>query len=296
MQLLDGTKAAKHYNQSYAEQVSRYTSQGHRPPHLVAILVGDDVASQTYVRNKIKTCKSIGYKSSLLHMDTSVTESALLSEIKRLNEDNEVDGILVQLPLPQHIAESEVINTISPTKDVDGFHPQNLGRMVLSEDTFISATPLGILQLLQYYQIDTTGMHCVVIGRSNIVGTPISILLSRNALPGNASVTLCHSRTRELKHITKEADLIVAAIGKPEFVTHDMVKEGAVIIDVGINKKEAPEKKRGYRLVGDVDFAEVAPHTSYISPVPRGVGPMTISALMSNTLKAYKKNHLKEIP
>ncbi len=293
MKILNGKEAAQHYNESYKNEVAEYMSQGHRPPHLVAILVGNDVASQTYVRNKIKTCQEIGYKSTLLHYEENLSQDELLTKLHQLNTDTSVDGILVQLPLPSQIEDKEIINAINPQKDVDGFHPTNLGKMVLSEDTFISATPLGILHLLDYYNIDTTGMHCVVIGRSNIVGTPISILLSRNAIPGNASVTLCHSRTQNLKKITQQADLIVAAIGKPEFVTSDMVKEGAVIIDVGINKKEDTSRKRGYRLVGDVDFDSVAPQTSHISPVPKGVGPMTISALMSNTLKAYKKYHLK---
>ncbi len=296
MQLLDGLQAAQHYNQSYAEQVKKYTDIGHRPPHLVAILVGDDVASQTYVRNKIKTCNQIGYNSSLRKYNANLSQEELLQSIRELNQDTTVDGILVQLPLPPQIDEHSVIYTIAPDKDVDGFHPTNIGKMVLSEDTFVSATPLGIIQLLDYYDIDTTGMHCAVIGRSNIVGTPISILLSRNALPGNASVTLCHSRTRNLQEITQQADLVVAAIGKPEFVTPDMVKEGAIVIDVGINKKDDSSKKKGYRLVGDVNYDQVAPKTSYISPVPRGVGPMTISALMANTLKAYQNNYIKNLP
>ncbi len=292
MKILDGRKAAQHYNQSYAEQVQEYLSKGHRPPHLVAIIVGEDTASLTYVRNKIKTCQQIGYQSTLLQHDTEISETELLDEISRLNTDSGVDGILVQLPLPSHIDEDKVILAIDPQKDVDGFHPTNVGKMVLSQDGFVSATPQGIMHLLSYYEIDTTGLHCVVIGRSNIVGTPISILLSRNAIPGNASVTLCHSRTQNLKEICLGADLIVAAIGRAEFVTRDMVKPGAVVIDVGINRKDDDTKKKGYRLVGDVDFEKVSCETSYISPVPGGVGPMTISALMGNTLKAYTKYHL----
>ncbi len=291
MQLLEGKKAAKHYNAQYAEEVKKYVSEGMRPPHLVAVLIGDDVPSMTYVRNKVRTCEEIGYKSSLLHMDSSYSEESLLADIDRLNADDDVDGILVQLPLPKNIDEQKVIHRIDPSKDVDGFHPYNVGQMVLGQTTFVSATPLGITQLLRFYGIDPEGMHCVVIGRSNIVGTPISILLSRNAIPGNASVTLCHSRTQNLKDISQQADLIIAAVGRPNFVTADMVKEGAIVVDVGINKVDDEKRKKGYHLAGDVDFDSVSEKCDYISPVPGGVGPMTISALMYNTLQAYKIKH-----
>ncbi len=292
MTILDGKKAAQHYNALYAQEVKEYVAQGHRAPHLVAILIGDDVPSMTYVRNKVRTCEKIGYRSSLMQMDTEYSEASLLQEIDRLNADDTVDGILVQLPLPAHIDEQKVIHRIDPAKDVDGFHPYNVGQMVLGQTTFVSATPLGITQLLRYYDINPEGMHCVVIGRSNIVGTPISILLSRNAIPGNASVTLCHSRTKNLKALCRQADLLIAAIGRAAFVTADMVKEGAIVVDVGINKVDDPKQKKGYRLEGDVDFENIAPHSSFISPVPGGVGPMTISALMYNTLQAYKKKNI----
>lgn len=257
-----------------------------KKPHLAAILVGDDPASQVYVGNKVKSCEELGFDSTLLRPAADITEEQLLQLIQELNENPAVDGILVQLPLPKHISENAVINAIDPEKDVDGFHPVSQGRMVLGQDTFLPATPYGVLLMLAHYGIDTTGMNCVVIGRSHIVGTPMSILLSRNGNPGNATVTLTHSRTRNLKEICREADLIVAAIGKPRFVTADMVKEGAIIIDVGINQIDDPTRKSGKRLVGDVDFEAVASKCSYITPVPKGVGPMTICALMKNTLKA----------
>jgi methylenetetrahydrofolate dehydrogenase (NADP+)/methenyltetrahydrofolate cyclohydrolase len=234
----------------------------------------------------VKTCAELGYESTLLRFDNAITEAQLLQEVTKLNQNAAIDGILVQLPLPKHISENAVINAIDPGKDVDGFHPISQGKMVLGQDTFLPATPYGILLMLQHYGIDLSGKHCVVIGRSNIVGTPISILLSRNTSPGNATVTLCHSRTKNLRDFTLQADVIVAAIGRPRFVTADMVKEGAIIIDVGINRIEDSSRKSGSRLVGDVDFDNVAPKSSYITPVPKGVGLMTICGLMKNTLKA----------
>lgn len=271
-----------------AAEVSERKRQGKRVPHLAAILVGEDPASQTYVASKVKTCAQIGFESTLLRLDGNTAEEVLLGHIRSLNENPEVDGILVQLPLPPHISEDKVINTIDPRKDVDGFHPISLGRMMLGLPTFISATPNGIMMMLEYYKIDTAGKNCVVIGRSNIVGTPMSILLSRNSNPGNCTVTLCHSRTKNLKELCLQADIIVAAIGRPRYVTTDMVKEGAIVVDVGINRIEDASRKSGSRLVGDVDFDQVAPKCSYITPVPGGVGKMTICALMKNTLLAAK--------
>lgn len=288
MQLLDGKKVSETILAEIAEEVSARKQSGKKTPHLAAILVGGDPASQTYVASKVKTCEQIGFDSTLLRLEADTSEEELLGHIRAMNESPEVDGILVQLPLPKHISEDNVINTIDPAKDVDGFHPISIGRMVLGQSTFISATPNGIMMMLEHYQIDTAGKNCVVIGRSNIVGTPMSILLSRNSNPGNCTVTLCHSRTRNLKELCHSADIIVAAIGRPNYVTADMVKEGAIVIDVGINRIEDASKKSGFRLVGDVDFAEVAEKCSYITPVPGGVGKMTICALMKNTLLAVK--------
>jgi methylenetetrahydrofolate dehydrogenase (NADP+)/methenyltetrahydrofolate cyclohydrolase len=256
-------------------------------PHLVAILIGNNGASETYVASKIKNCQEIGFESSLIRYDENITENKLLEKIVELNNDENVDGILVQLPLPKHIDEQKLINAISPEKDVDGFHPINLGKLVQGSPAFISATPYGIILLMQYYNIEAKGRHAVVIGRSNIVGRPISILLSSNQSYGNATVTLCHSRTPNLKELSLQADIIVAALGKPGFVTADMVKEGAVVIDVGITRVEDATAKKGFRIKGDVSFDEVAPKTSYITPVPGGVGLMTIAALLKNTMKAY---------
>jgi methylenetetrahydrofolate dehydrogenase (NADP+)/methenyltetrahydrofolate cyclohydrolase len=256
----------------------------------VAILVGENPASQAYVASKVKNCGELGFESTLVTYDADVAEEVLLNKIKEFNENKLVDGILVQLPLPKHISEDKVIETIHPSKDVDGFHPVNLGKMMLSLPTFIPATPYGILLMLQHYGIKTTGMNCVVIGRSNIVGTPMSLLLSRNAEPGNCTVTICHSKTKNMKEICSAADIIVAAIGKPKFVTADMVKQGAIIVDVGINRVESTETKSGFRLVGDVDFENVKDKCSFITPVPGGVGLMTICALMKNTLLANLNN------
>jgi methylenetetrahydrofolate dehydrogenase (NADP+)/methenyltetrahydrofolate cyclohydrolase len=288
MQLLDGKKVSETILAEIAQEVSTRKNQGKKVPHLAAILVGANPASETYVASKVKTCEQIGFNSTLLRLDAEVTEAALLAHIQRLNEDEQIDGILVQLPLPKHISEEQVINTISAEKDVDGFHPISLGKMILGQPTFISATPNGIMLMLAHYNIDTTGKHCVVIGRSNIVGTPMSVLLSRNTQPGNCTVTLCHSRSQNIKELCLQADIVVAAIGKPNFVTADMVKDGAIIIDVGINRIEDASRKSGFRLVGDVDFDAIAPKASYITPVPGGVGKMTICALMKNTLLAIK--------
>jgi methylenetetrahydrofolate dehydrogenase (NADP+)/methenyltetrahydrofolate cyclohydrolase len=288
MQILDGTLVAAHIKEQLKKEVEELKAKGGKTPHLAAILVGNNPASEAYVGHKVKTCAELGFESTLLRFDTSISEKDLLEQVKKLNEDDGVDGILVQLPLPDHISPDLVINNINPDKDVDGFHPISQGKMMLGQPTFLPATPYGIMLMLEHYNIDVTGKHCVIIGRSNIVGTPMTILLSRNANPGNATVTLCHSRTRNLEEITKTADVIVAAIGRPRFVTANMVREGAIVIDVGINRIDDPTRKSGSRLVGDVDFDNVAPLCSYITPVPKGVGPMTICGLMKNTLLAAK--------
>lgn len=289
MQLLDGKLVSQHLRNKIREEVAQLNAAGYRSPHLAAILVGENPASQAYVGSKVKTCEELGFGSTLVKYTTDVSERELLDKITELNADDSIDGILVQLPLPSHITEHRVIETILPQKDVDGFHPLNQGKMMLGLPSFLPATPYGILLMLEYYGIKTSGMHCVVIGRSNIVGTPMSLLLSRNAAPGNCTVTLCHSRTRDIKQLCLQADMIVAAIGKPGFVTADMVKEGAVVIDVGINRVPSDQTKSGYRLVGDVDFEGVSGKASYLTPVPGGVGLMTICGLMTNTMEAYKQ-------
>ena len=289
MQILDGTLVSAHIKEQIKQDVIDWQAQGGKKPHLAAILVGNNPASEAYVGSKVKSCESLGFDSTLLRFGADITEAFLISEVNRLNEDESVDGILVQLPLPRHISPDAVINSISPEKDVDGFHPISQGKMMLGQPTFLPATPYGIMLMLEHYKINIDGLHCVVIGRSNIVGTPMTILLNRNTNPGNATVTLCHSRTKNLKELVLQADLIVAAIGKPFFVTADMVKNGAIVIDVGINRIDDPTKKSGSRLVGDVDFDNVAPLCSYITPVPKGVGPMTICGLMKNTLLAAKQ-------
>ncbi|MCD6112835.1 MAG: bifunctional methylenetetrahydrofolate dehydrogenase/methenyltetrahydrofolate cyclohydrolase FolD [Bacteroidales bacterium] len=289
MEILDGRQISLDIKEEIKKEVAGYIDKGVRAPHLVAILVGNDPASQTYVNSKDKSCKEVGITSSLYKYSKDITEKELLEVIDFINNDDEIDGLIVQLPLPKHISEEKIIQRINPAKDVDGFHPMNIGKMVLGLPTYISATPFGIIQLLERYNIDTQGKNCVVIGRSNIVGTPISILLSRKAKHGNATVTLCHSRTKDLKNICKNADIIIAAIGKPKFLTADMVKKGAVVIDVGIHRVKSDKTKSGFKLIGDVDFDEVSKKCSFITPVPRGVGPMTIVSLMQNTLKAYKK-------
>jgi len=290
MQLLDGKLVSQHIKGEIANQVKAFVASGKRAPHLVAILVGEDPASQAYVSSKVKTCAELGFQSTLIRYESSLSEAELLRKIHAINLDPTVDGILVQLPLPKHISENNVIEAIKPEKDVDGFHPVNQGKMMLGLPTFIPATPYGIMLMIEHYGIITSGMHCVVIGRSNIVGTPMSILLSRNTEPGNCTVTLCHSKSKDIKGLCLQADIIVAAIGKPKFVTADMVKDGAIIVDVGINRMHSEETKSGFRLVGDVDFENVSAKASYITPVPGGVGLMTICALMKNTLLAYMAN------
>lgn len=286
MQLLDGKLASQAIKNELKNKVDELKKLGNKVPHLAAVLVGNNGASETYVASKVKSCEEIGYQSTLIRLKEDISEYDLLETVSKLNYDNDVNGILVQLPLPKHISEEKIINLIDPNKDVDGFHPVNVGRMVQGLPTFISATPYGIILLLQHYKIETNGKHAVVIGRSNIVGRPISILLSRNDETGNCTVTLCHSHTKNLKEICLEADIIVAALGKPEFLKEDMVKENAVVIDVGITRVDDATKKSGYTIKGDVAFKNVAPKCSYITPVPGGVGPMTIAALLMNTYKA----------
>ena len=286
MQILNGKEAAAAIKDRLKIDVAQLSIEGRKVPHLAAILVGTNGASETYVTAKVKACEEVGFKSTLIRFEESVSAFKLLDTIRDLNNDPEVDGILVQLPLPDHISAEEVINTIDPSKDVDGFHPSTIGRMVLGQPSFIPATPYGILLLLEHYKIETKGKHAIVIGRSNIVGRPMSILLSAASNPGNCTVTLCHSHTKNLKELCATGDIIVAALGRPEFVTANMVKEGAIVIDVGITRVEDANKKSGYKLKGDVNFDEVAPKCSYITPVPGGVGPMTIAALLKNTYKA----------
>ena len=283
---MDGQLVSQATKDELKIRVAQWIKEGKRPPHLAAILVGNNGASETYVGSKVRTCEEIGYVSTLIRLDDAVSEEGLLQTIRDLNNDDAVDGILVQLPLPKGISEQKVIDTIDASKDVDGFHSLNMGRMVQGLPGFIPATPYGIMLLLEYYKIDTKGMNAVVIGRSNIVGRPMSILLSGSSNPGNCTVTICHSHTRNIKEICQQADLIVAALGRPLFLTEDMVKEGAIVIDVGISRVPDASKKRGYAIRGDVDFERVAPKCSYITPVPGGVGPMTIAALMRNTFRA----------
>ena len=288
MQLLDGKATALEIRQELAAAVKERKIEGKKIPHLAAILVGNDGGSVTYVNAKVKACEEIGFESTLIRYDDSVPEEILLGKVQSLNEDKSIDGFIVQLPLPPHIDELKITQAIDPKKDVDGFHPTNLGNMILNIPGFVSATPAGIVELIARNGIDTEGKNCVIIGRSNIVGTPLSILLGRNADPGNCTVTLAHSKTENLAEISSKADILIAAIGQPGFVTADMVKEGAVVIDVGTTRVEDASKPKGWKLVGDVKFDEVAPKTSFISPVPGGVGPMTIASLMMNTLKAME--------
>jgi methylenetetrahydrofolate dehydrogenase (NADP+)/methenyltetrahydrofolate cyclohydrolase len=285
--LLDGKKTAAEIKAEIAAEVAQLRASGQRPPQLAAILAGNDGASETYVRNKEKACREAGFLSRVLRLPATVSEATLLDTVAALNADGSVDGFIVQLPLPPHINEQKIIEAIAPEKDVDGFHPLNAGRMVTGLPAYAPATPAGILDLLERYGIATAGKHCVVIGRSNIAGRPVANLLSQKARPGNATVTLCHSHTKNIKAISLQADILIAALGVPEFLKGDMVREGAVVIDVGITRVPAATKN-GYRLLGDVKFDEVAPKCSYITPVPGGVGPMTIASLMKNTLKAYK--------
>lgn len=292
MPIIDGKQIAEQIKAEIADEVAQMCATGARPPHLATILVGHDGASETYVANKIKACQRCGFDTTDIRLESDCTEAELLQHIATLNANPAIDGILVQLPLPQHIAPQKIIEAIDPHKDVDGFHPINVGRASLGLPAFVAATPSGIVELLRRYHIATDGRHCVVIGRSNIVGRPVATLLSRKTPDGNATVTLCHSHTHNIAEICRSADILIAAIGQPRFVTADMVKEGATVIDVGIMRLPDPTAKNGYRLVGDVDFAQVAPKCAYITPVPGGVGPMTIAALMRNTLQAAQQKGL----
>jgi len=289
MEIIDGKKISEQIQNEIAEEVIRIKSQGKKIPHLAAILVGNDGASETYVGGKVKACERVGFNSTLLHLAATTTEKELLDHVAELNNNPDIDGYIVQLPLPKHISERKVLEAIAPEKDVDGFHPANMGKMALNLPSYIPATPYGIIQLIERYKIETSGKSCVVIGRSNIVGLPMSILMVRNAYPGNCTVTITHSKTKNLKELCLSADIIVAALGKAEFLTGDMVKQGAVVIDVGITRVKSDKTKSGWKLLGDVKYAEVAPKCSYITPVPGGVGPMTITSLMMNTLKACRR-------
>lgn len=287
MQILDGKQLSLDIKDELKIKVDQIISEGKRAPHLAAVLVGDDPASAVYVRNKVRSCEQVGFKSTLVRRPAETTEEEVLEIVDQLNNDDDVDGFIVQLPLPKHIDEEKITLAIKPEKDVDGFHPLNFGMMMQGKDGFLPATPYGILEILERYKIETSGKEVVVVGRSNIVGMPMSVLLARKDYPGNATVTICHSRTKDLAAHVAKADILVAAIGRPEFITGNMVKEGCVIIDVGINRVDAPERKRGYKLVGDVEFEAAAKKAAYITPVPGGVGPMTVVSLLQNTLKAY---------
>ena len=293
MTLIDGKKVSDDIKNEIAAEVTQIISQGGKQPHLAAILVGHDGGSETYVANKVKACEQCGFKSSLIRFEDDVTEERLLDEIKRLNEDDDVDGFIVQLPLPRHINEQKVIEAIDYRKDVDGFHPINVGRMSIGLPCFLPATPSGIIELLRRYDVPTKGKRCVVLGRSNIVGKPVALLMMQKANPGNSTVTVCHSASTDLKEQCRQADIIIAALGQPGFVTADMVKPGATVIDVGTTRVPDATRKSGFRLSGDVDFANVADKCDFITPVPGGVGPMTICSLMINTLKAAKKEIYK---
>lgn len=286
--LIDGRIIAKEIKKELAQEVSALLDGGKRPPHLVAVIVGEDGASLSYVASKEKQSREIGFTSSVYRFPETLTEAELLKTVDFLNEDPEVDGFIVQLPLPKHIDEQKIIERINPRKDVDGFHPTNGGRMMYNMPSFVPATPMGIMNLLNRSGVDTVGKNCVVVGRSNIVGTPMAILMSRNNSQANSTVTLCHSKTKNIKEVCANADILIVAIGKPEFIKEDMVKEGAAVIDVGIHRIDDSTKEKGYRIVGDVDFENVSKKCSYITPVPGGVGPMTIVSLLQNTLKAYK--------
>lgn len=294
MQLLDGKKIAAEIKAEIAIEVKKLKSSGKKIPHLAAILVGNDGASQTYVNSKVKSCEEVGFKSTLIKLEKDITENELITQINLLNNDDSVDGFIVQLPLPKHINEEKILLTVAPEKDVDGFHPMNVGRMTLNIPSYIPATPKGVLEILKRYNIETEGKHCVVIGRSNIVGLPMSILMARKNKVGNCTVTLCHSKTANLKEETLRADIIIAALGKAEFLKADMVKKNAVVIDVGITRVADSSKKSGYRLLGDVAFNEVSKKCSYITPVPGGVGLMTVVSLLQNTLSAAKEEFYKK--
>ena len=291
MELLDGKKVASEIKIEIAKEVEEMVAAGYRRPHLVAILVGEDGASETYVNSKAKNCAEVGFESTVLRFPVETSELTLLSKIQEINKDPNIDGLIVQLPLPDHISVTKVVETIDHKKDVDGFHPINIGRMNKNLPCFISATPNGIMMLLERYKINTTGMHCVVIGRSNIVGSPMSILMALNSDPGNATVTICHSRTPDISKYTKQADIVIVAIGKKNYLKADMIKDGAIIIDVGMNRETSDITKSGYKLYGDVDFENVSKKASWITPVPGGVGLMTIVSLLKNTLAAAKKTY-----
>lgn len=287
--IIDGKKTAQEIKNEIAIRVAEIKAEGGKTPHLAAVLVGSDGASQTYVGAKVKSCEEVGFKSTLVRLESDVTEEDLLNMVEDINNNPDIDGLIVQLPLPKHISVDKVTNKIRPEKDVDGFTPANVGRMTLNWPAYVAATPYGIVELLKRYEIETAGKHCVVIGRSHIVGSPMSILMARNGYPGNATVTLTHSKTQNLPEICRSADILIVAIGKPEFVTADMVKPGSVVIDVGIHRIEDASKKSGFRLIGDVKFDEVAEKAAAITPVPGGVGPMTIAALLYNTLQSAEK-------
>ena len=291
--LIDGKKTSEQIKSEIAARVAEIKAEGGKIPHLAAILVGHDGASQTYVNAKVKACEQVGFDSTLVRLEDTISEEELLKVVEDINQNPSIDGLIVQLPLPKHISVEKVTNKIRPEKDVDGFTPANVGRMTLGWPAYVAATPYGIVELLKRYEIETAGKHCVVIGRSHIVGSPMSILMARNEYPGNCTVTLTHSRTKNLEEITRTADILIVALGKPEFVNADMVKEGAVVIDVGIHRIDDPSKKSGFKLLGDVKFDEVAAKASAITPVPGGVGPMTIASLLYNTLLATEKKIYK---
>ncbi len=291
MQLIDGKKISSDILDEISLEVKVLKAAGKKVPHLAAVLVGDDGASETYVAAKVKACERVGFESTLVRLPRSTSEKELLEKVSELNANSNIDGYIVQMPLPKHINEQKIIESISPEKDVDGFHPQSVGKMALNLPTYLPATPYGIIQLLKRYNIPTEGKHCVVIGRSNIVGSPMSVLMARNSNPGNCTVTLCHSKTINLKEHTLQADIIIIALGRPEFLTANMVKEGAVVIDVGITRVVSTQTKSGFKLLGDVKFDEVAPKCSFITPVPGGVGPMTIASLLMNTLLAVNSKN-----
>ena len=292
MIVLDGKKTSADIKEEIAAEVTKIIKQNKRPPHLAAVLVGEDGASMTYVKNKVRACEKVGFESTLIRLKDSTTEEELLQQVHALNADDSIDGFIVQLPLPSQINEEKILLAVDPKKDVDGFHPTNFGRMALEMDSFISATPFGIMQLIERYEIETSGKNVLVVGRSNIVGRPMSILLSQKKPFANATVTLAHSRTKNLKELSLQSDIIVVALGIPNFLKADMVSEGTVVIDVGITRVDDPSSAKGYKLVGDVDYEEVAPKSSHITPVPGGVGPMTIAMLLQNTLLAYQRYQL----
>ena len=289
MEILDGKKLSQQIKEEIKQAVSLRKEKGEKIPHLAAVLVGNDGASLTYVGSKVRSCEQVGFKSTLIRLESAITEDALLKKIKELNDDDTLDGYIVQLPLPKHIDEEKILLAVDPKKDVDGFHPSNFGRMALEMDSFIPATPFGIMEMLRRNEVDISGKHCVVIGRSHIVGRPISILMSQKSNPGNATVTLAHSRTKNIEQLTQKADIIVSALGIPEFLKADMVKEGVIVIDVGITRVPDASHPKGYVIKGDVDFDEVSKKSSYITPVPGGVGPMTIAMLLKNTLLSCER-------